>query len=151
MTMQDKPVRSTRLTKQDYEELARFRFGIRRYLRFSEDVVRDAGLTPQHYQLLLAIKGFPGREWATVRELAERLQLRHNSVVELVNRAQRQGIVERTADPDDGRAVRVVLTTEGQLVLEELGALHRTEFRRMRVTMNQPIWESAESSEGTPR
>jgi DNA-binding MarR family transcriptional regulator len=147
--MQDKRVRSPHLTKQDYEELARFRFGIRRYLRFSEDVVRDAGLTPQHYQLLLAIKGFPGREWATVRELADRLQLRHNSVVELINRAQRQDLVERTADPDDGRAVRVVLTEQGQGVLADLGALHHIEFRRMKVTMNQPIWEGFVPDERT--
>ena len=62
------------LTKQDFEALARFRFGIRRYLRFSEETVRSHGVTPQHYQLLLALKGFPEREWATVRELADRLQ-----------------------------------------------------------------------------
>ena len=96
------------LTKQDFEALARFRFGIRRYLRFSEETVRSHGLTPQQYQLLLALKGFPEREWATVRELADRLQLRHHSVVELVNRAQRQGLVERAAHPDDARAVRVL-------------------------------------------
>src|SRR5437763_5578094 len=87
------------LTKQDFEALAQFRFGIRRYLRFSEEAVRRDGLTPQQYQLLLALKGFPGREWATVRELADRLQLRHHSVVELVNRAQSQGLIERAADP----------------------------------------------------
>ncbi|MGH3602753.1 MAG: MarR family transcriptional regulator, partial [Pseudonocardiaceae bacterium] len=85
------------LTKQDFEALARFRFGIRRYLRFSEEAVRRDGLTPQQYQLLLALKGFPGREWATVRELADRLQVRHHSVVELVDRAQGQGLVERGA------------------------------------------------------
>ena len=60
------------LTKEDFEALAQFRFGIRRYLRFSEETVRRHGLSPQQYQLLLALKGFPGREWATVRELAER-------------------------------------------------------------------------------
>src|SRR6476469_7460790 len=85
------------LTKQEFAALARFRFGIRRYLRFSEEVVRDHGLTPQQYQLLLTLKGFPGREWATVRELADRFQLRHHSVVELVDRAQGQGLVERGA------------------------------------------------------
>src|SRR3954452_22183114 len=83
------------LSKQEFEALAQFRFGIRRYLRFSEEAVRRHGLTPQQYQLLLALKGFPGREWATVRELADRLQLRHHSVVELVDRAQGHGLVER--------------------------------------------------------
>jgi DNA-binding MarR family transcriptional regulator len=141
---------STYLTKQDYEELARFRFGIRRYLRFSEDLVRQAGLTPQHYQLLLAIKGFPGREWVTVRELADRLQLRHNSAVELINRAQKQGLVHRTADPSDGRAVRVTLPPRGQDVFVGLGALHHAEFRRMRVTLNQPIWDDVAPERHAP-
>jgi DNA-binding MarR family transcriptional regulator len=119
------------LTKQDFEALARFRFAIRRYLRFSEETVRSHGLTPQQYQLLLALKGFPGRDWATVRELADRLQLRHHSVVELVNRAQGQGLVQRTAHPDDARAVRVVLTADGEQILARLSALHRDELHRM--------------------
>src|SRR5215213_1218666 len=82
------------LPKQDFEAMARFRFGIRRYLRFSEETVRSHGVTPQQYQLMLALKGFPGRDWAVVREIADRLQLRHHSVVELVNRAQSQGLVQ---------------------------------------------------------
>ena len=132
------------LTKQDFEALARFRFGIRRYLRFSEETVRQHGVTPQQYQLLLAIKGFPGRDWALVRELADRLQLRHHSVVELVNRAQAQGLVHRTADPDDARAVRVVLTDQGEQLLGRLSALHRDELRRMDTVLTLPHWHTAE-------
>ena len=132
---------SERLTKQDFEELARFRFGIRRYLRFSEETVRRHGLTPQHYQLMLALKGFPGREWATMRELAERLQLRHHSVVELVNRAQKQDLVERGPDPTDARAVRVQLTADGQRAMMRLSALHRDELRRMGAALTLPIWD----------
>jgi DNA-binding MarR family transcriptional regulator len=128
------------LTKQDFEALARFRFGIRRYLRFSEETVRSHGLTPQHYQLLLALKGYPGREWATVRELADRLQLRHHSVVELVNRAQGQGLVERASHPGDARAVRVLLTADGERILARLSALHRDELRRMGTTLVLPTW-----------
>src|SRR5215216_126385 len=105
------------LTKADFEALARFRFGIRRYLRFSEETVRSHGVTPQHYQLLLALKGFPGREWATVREL--------------VDRAQGQGLVTRAPDPDDARVVRVLLTGHGEQILARLSALHRDELRRM--------------------
>jgi DNA-binding MarR family transcriptional regulator len=130
------------LTKQDFEALARFRFGIRRYLRFSEETVREDGLTPQQYQLLLALKGFPGREWASVRELAERLQLRHHSVVELVDRAQAQDLVRREAHPDDGRAVRVLLTPKGEQVLARLSALHRDELRRMHTVLTLPVWDS---------
>ena len=128
------------LTKQDFEALARFRFGIRRYLRFSEETVRSHGVTPQQYQLMLALKGYPGRDWAVVRELADRLQLRHHSVVELVDRAQGQGLVQRTADPDDARAVRVVLTAEGDELLGRLSALHRDELRRMDAALTLPRW-----------
>jgi DNA-binding MarR family transcriptional regulator len=127
------------LTKQDFEALARFRFGIRRYLRFSEETVRRHGVTPQQYQLMLAIKGFPGRDWAVVRELADRLQLRHHSVVELVNRAQRQGLVRRAAHPTDARAVCVSLTEEGELILARLSVLHRDELRRMGSAFTQPF------------
>ncbi|TQN43570.1 DNA-binding MarR family transcriptional regulator [Blastococcus colisei] len=130
------------LTKADFEALARFRFGIRRYLRFSEEIVRRHGLTPQQYQLLLALKGFPGRDWATVGELADRLQLRHHSVVELVNRAQSQELVERAAHPDDARSVRVLLTAEGERVLGRLGALHRNELQRLDTVLAPPDWHT---------
>ena len=132
------------LTKQDFEALARFRFGIRRYLRFSEETVRRHGVTPQQYQLMLALKGFPGRDWAVVRELADRLQLRHHSVVELVNRAQSQGLVDRTGDPHDARAVRVVLTDQGEQLLGRLSALHRDELRRMDAVLALPRWHAGE-------
>lgn len=140
VTGADDGARAGALTKQDFEALARFRFGLRRYLRFSEETVRRHGVTPQHYQLLLALKGFPGREWASVRELADRLQLRHHSVVELVNRAQDQGLVERAPHPDDARAVRVQLTGDGEQILARLSALHRDELRRMHSTLALPTW-----------
>lgn len=128
------------LTKADFEALARFRFGIRRYLRFSEQAVRRHGLTPQQYQLLLALKGFPGREWATLTELADRLQLRHHSVVELVNRAQAQDLVTRTSDPADARVVRVELTRHGERALARLSALHRDELQRLGTALAVPDW-----------
>ena len=128
------------LTKRDFEALARFRFGIRRHLRFSEETVRGHGLAPQQYVLLLALKGFPDREWATVRELADRLQLRHHSVVELVNRAQGQGLVQRAAHPEDARAVRVLLTADGEAILARLSAPHRDELRRIELTLTLPSW-----------
>ncbi len=144
----DDQLDSVPLTKQDFEALARFRFGIRRYLRFSEETVRSHGVTPQHYQLLLALKGFPGREWATVRELAERLQLRHHSVVELVNRAQKQGLVDRAGHPDDARVVRVLLTEDGDRILARLSALHRDELRRMDQTLIPPTWQDERAGRG---
>jgi DNA-binding MarR family transcriptional regulator len=93
------------LTKRDFEALARFRFGIRRYLGFSEETVRSHGLTPQQY-LLLALKGLPGRDWATVRELTDRLQIAITAWSSRSTGAQGQGLVERVPHPDDARAVR---------------------------------------------
>jgi DNA-binding MarR family transcriptional regulator len=130
------------LTKEDFEALATFRFGIRRFLRFSEETVRSHGVAPQQYQLMLALKGFPDRDWAVVRELADRLQLRHHSVVELIDRAAAQGLVTRTADPDDARAVRVLLTGEGEALLGRLSALHRDELRRMEGLLTLPHWHT---------
>lgn len=130
------------LTKQDFEALAQFRFGIRRYLRFSEETVRGYGLTPQQYQLLLALKGHPGREWATVGELADRLQLRHHSVVELLNRAQRKSLIERGPDPTDRRTVRVQLSRAGEQTLERLSTLHRDQLHRMQTALTPPAWAS---------
>jgi DNA-binding MarR family transcriptional regulator len=132
--------RTTLVGPGDFEALARFRFGIRRYLRFSEQTVRSHRLTPQQYQLLLALKGFPGREWATMTELADRLQLRHHSVGELVNRAQAHGLVNRAPHLADARAVRVELTPHGQRALARLSALHRDELRRMGTALTLPDW-----------
>ena len=128
------------LSKREYEQLADFRFALRSYLRFSEQMVREHGMSPQQYQLMLAIKGYPGREWASVKELAERLQLRHHSVVELADRAARQGLVERRPHPDDARAVRLVLTDEGERSLGLLSALHRDELQRLGTALVPPTW-----------
>src|SRR5690349_11289090 len=140
----DEPLTDEPLTKRDFEALARFRFAIRRYLRFSEETIRQHDVTPQQYQLLLALKGYPGREWATIGELAERLQLRHHSVVELVTRAQVQDLVARTPHPEDGRVVRVTLTRRGDQLLAQLGSLHREELRRMKSALELPTWRESD-------
>jgi DNA-binding MarR family transcriptional regulator len=84
-----------------------------------------------------------------VRELADRLQLRHHSVVELVNRAQGQGLVERASHPGDARAVRVLLTADGERILARLSALHRDELRRLGTTLVLPIWHD-DQPDGEP-
>jgi len=117
------------LLKEDYERLAHFRYALRVFSRQTELAARDVGLTPQQYFLLLAIKGFPGRETANITELAERLQIRHNAVIGLVNRAVERGLVEREQDPhsDDRRVVRVHLTAHGAKALAALAAGLRAE------------------------
>ncbi|MEO6205633.1 MAG: MarR family winged helix-turn-helix transcriptional regulator [Mycobacteriales bacterium] len=131
-------VRSATPTKAEFEQLGAFRQTLRRYLRFSEETVRSAGLPPQQYQLLLALKGMPGREWALIRELAEALQLRHHTVVGLVDRAQAKSLVQRTAHAEDARAVRVVLTPTGEQLLGRLSGLHLEELRRLGDAMTIP-------------
>src|SRR5919205_4596907 len=101
------------LTKQDYQALAEVRHQIRRYLRFSEQVVREANLNPQQYQFLLMVKGLPEGREATIGEIAERLQLQPHSVGGLADRLEERGLVVRRRDQSDRRRVFIELTTLG--------------------------------------
>jgi DNA-binding MarR family transcriptional regulator len=111
-------------------ELAQFRYRLRQFLRFSEKAARAAGVTPQQHQLMLGVAGFTGRGWATISELREFLQERHNAVVALVNRAVRAKLLRKTQVARDRRFVRVDLTTAGRATLTKLAALHRRELAR---------------------
>jgi len=119
------------VSKAEYEMLAAFRYGLRQFLRFSENVVGKVGLTPQQHQALLAIRGFPGRDQLTIGELAERLQIKHNSAVGLVDRLASQRLMVRHPATADRRQVYVALTPHGAQVLERLTALHKDEIRRV--------------------
>jgi DNA-binding MarR family transcriptional regulator len=116
------------MSKADLETLAHFRYQLRRYLRFSEEATRRKGITPLQYLLLLQIKGFPGRDWATVGELAERLQAKHHGVVSLISRCEAAGLVRRSMSRSDRRRVDVQLTKEGNECLQQLASLHRAEL-----------------------
>lgn len=117
------------ISKSRYENLAAFRFALRKFLRFSEDAAVSAGLTPQQHQALLAIKGFPGRDHVTVGELAERLQIKHHSAVGLIDRLALEDLVVRDVSTEDRRQVHVRLTLRGEDILEDLAALHREQLR----------------------
>jgi DNA-binding MarR family transcriptional regulator len=116
------------LKKKDFEALSDFRYQLRRFLRFSEEVVHNEGITPLQYLLLLHIKGFPGREWATVGELAERLQSHHHGTVALVSRCEKLGLVKRKLSTEDRRRVKIHLTAKGERCLNRLARLHRAEL-----------------------
>lgn len=122
---------ASRITKRQYESLAKFRYELRRYLRYSEEVTRRQGVTPLQYQLLLHVKGFPGRDYASVSELAERLQAKHHGVVALVTRCESAGLVERRVSSEDRRLVHVYLTAKGGRQLERLVELHRRELLQL--------------------
>lgn len=126
------PAPSPRIAKSHYELLAALRHALRRFQRFSRDAARDAGLTPQQHQALLAIKGFPGRDYVSIGELAERLQLRHHSAVGLVDRLVQRQLVRRTPSPDDRRRQEVRVTTEGEKLIGRLSAAHLKELRQLR-------------------
>lgn len=117
-----------RLGKADFVALAEFRYRLRCFLRFSEELTQRHGVTPLQYQLLLQLRGFPGRDWATVAELAERLQAKHHGVVALVSRCEAAGLVRRRASASDLRRVEVHLTPEGGRCIDTLAALHREEL-----------------------
>lgn len=115
----------------DYRALAEFRHGLRRFLAFSEEAARGHGLTPQQHQAILAIKG-SGNEAMTISELAERLMVRHNSAVELVNRLEKAGLVARGEWPADRRRVIVRLEPAAEEALAALSSAHLAELKRMR-------------------
>jgi DNA-binding MarR family transcriptional regulator len=120
-----------RLKERDYRRLAHFRYALRRFLRFSEDAARDAGISPGQYQLLLFIQT-SGERPPIVADLAERLQVRHQSAVGLIDRCERAGLVARRRDAEDARRVRIALTPKGARTLARLVSRHWREIDALR-------------------
>lgn len=128
-----------RITKSEYETLAAFRHSLRQFLHFSEEAAQSMGLAPQQHQALLSIKGFPGRDKITIKELAEQLQIRHQSAVGLADRLMAQGFLVREQSLTDRRQVYVTLSSKGLAILEQLSAVHKEELRRMLPKLRQLI------------
>jgi len=118
-----------KLTPSDYQALAEFRYQIRRFLHFSDQAVQAARLERGQYQLMLAIKGLPEGMRPRIREIANRMSLQHHSAVELVNRLEARGYIQRERAEGDRREVLLGLTPKGERVLEELAAHHHEELR----------------------
>lgn len=142
MATRPKPTQSA-ITKQDYEAQAAFRYALRQFLRRSEVAARANSLTPQQYQALLAIQGYPGREVVTVGELAERLQLRHHTTVELIDRMEAQKLVERTPAESDRRQVYISLMDAGRDALEKVVAHNRAQLREFTPELRQLLMSLA--------
>ena len=123
----------------DYQTLAELRYQIRRFLRFSEQAARAAGIEPQQYQLLLALKGLPEGRKPTVGELAARLQIQHNSTVELINRLVDHHLVERQRDASDQRHAIITLTLRGEQILQHLALYHQTELQTIGPALLQAL------------
>lgn len=121
----------SRISDRDYAALAEVRYRIRRFLTFSEARAREVGLEPQQHQLLLAIRGLKDDLRPTVGCLAERLQIQHNSTVELINRSVENGLVVKRAGELDRREVLVEISPKGRRLLEQLSESHKEELRSM--------------------
>ncbi|HLV87033.1 MAG TPA: MarR family transcriptional regulator [Candidatus Sulfotelmatobacter sp.] len=118
-----------KLSLSDYQALAEFRYQIRRFLHFSEEALRAAGLERGQYQLMLAIKGMPAATRPRIRELANRMMIQHHSAVELINRMETSGLVRRERAQEDRREVLLALTPKGERLLSELALHHHEELQ----------------------
>jgi DNA-binding MarR family transcriptional regulator len=137
------------LSDDDYRRLLELRTGLRRFLRWSEEHAREAGMTPAQHQLLLAIRGHPDERGPTVGDLAGYLLLRHHSAVGLVDRAENAGLVTRVQDADNLSVVRLRLTEQGREQLEALSELHLDELAHLAPTMHT-LWDALERGRNRP-
>jgi len=127
----DQHLRRHNLPLATYRSLSEFRHQVRRFLRYSEDAARAHGIEPQQHQLLLAIKGLPKGKTPTIRELAGRLQIKHHSTVDLIDRLEEAGRIVRQPAMSDRRQVLIRLTPEGERILRNLSVEHQIELTKV--------------------
>jgi DNA-binding MarR family transcriptional regulator len=133
----EKAEKRFQLTTRDYAELASFRHALRDFLRFSEAVAAHEGLTSQHYQAMLIVRGWPDGQPVSINDLAQQLLIKHNSAVGLVDRLVNESLVVRNASTVDRRKVELRLSSRGRQVLARLASTHRDELRRIGPLMNR--------------
>jgi DNA-binding MarR family transcriptional regulator len=136
------------MTSAEFRALAEFRHQIRMFLNGSEEAARKAGLEPQQYLLLLALRGLPLGCEASIRDLAERMQLRHHSVVELADRLERRSLLRRERSRDDRRQVILHLTPRGEKILTRLAKQRITELRTAAPTLVRALTAVIRSTQG---
>jgi len=129
---------SARLHKSQYVALSEFRYQLRRFIHWSEQLTQEAGVTNLQYLLMLHIKGHKQRNWATITELAERLQAKHHGTVALVTRSEKLGLVVRRMGRSDRREVEIHLTAKGEKLVEHLAYHHREELLRLQGILAVP-------------
>jgi DNA-binding MarR family transcriptional regulator len=120
-----------KLTTRDYAQLASFRHALRGFLHFSEAAAAEEGLTSQHYQAMLILRGWPDGQLVSINDLAQQLLIKHNSAVGLVDRLASEGLVVRELSSVDRRKVELHLSSRGRQVLAKLAAMHRSELQRI--------------------
>jgi len=130
-----------KLDDDDYWRLLEFRTALRKFLKYSKTQAAKLDLTPTQHQLLLAIRGHRGDRGPTIGEVAECLLIRHHSAVELIDRAERAGLVKRVPDPHDQRVVRLALTRPGAEKLERISRANLAEIGRLGAGF-QDVWKA---------
>ena len=125
------------LRTRDYAQLAAFRHALRKFLRFSELAAAEAGISGQHYQAMLVVRGCPEDERVTINDLAQQLLIRHNSAVELVDRLVEEDLLTREVSSSDRRKVELHLTARGRQIMAKLAAVHRRELQRIGPILKQ--------------
>jgi DNA-binding MarR family transcriptional regulator len=119
----------------DYAALAQFRYQLRKFLSFSKEAARKAGLTPQQHQALLAVKGFSRPGPISVGDLAEFLFVRHHSAVELVDRMAKLALLARAVDDTDSRRILLKITKKGEKKLQAISRMNFEELRTASPTL----------------
>ena len=135
--------RQFRLSTRDYAQLASFRHALRGFLRFSEESAAQEGLSSQHYQAMLILRGWPDGQAISIGELAQQLLIKHHSAVGLVNRLGNEGLVVRAPSAADRRRVELRLSPLGERILAKLAATHHGELRRIGPLMKRFFSEFA--------
>jgi len=138
------------ITTAEYQALAELRYLIRKFVGEGDAVARAAGLEPQQYLLLLAIRGLPDGEEATIRALADRLALKHHSAVELIDRLESHGYVRRNRSRDDRRRVLVALLPRGEKLLEQVARDRIGELRASGAALVNAISALLENGRPSP-
>ena len=138
------------ITTAEYQALAELRYRIRKFVREGDAVAQTAGLEPQQYLLLLAIRGLPDGEEATIRALADRLALKHHSAVELIDRLEAHGYVRRNRSRDDRRRVLVALLPRGEKLLEQVARDRIGELRASGAALVNAISALLENGRPSP-
>jgi DNA-binding MarR family transcriptional regulator len=139
------------ITSAEYRALAELRYLLRKFVREGDSIARSAGLEPQQYLLLLAIRGLPDGEEATIRALADRLALKHHSAVELIDRLESHGYVRRSRSRDDRRRVLVALLPRGEKLLEQVARHRISELRASGTALVNAISALLETRRSSPR
>lgn len=143
--------RQFNLTTRDYAQLAAFRHALRGFLRFSEAAAEEIGLTAQHYQAMLVVRGWPEDQCVSIADLAQQLLIKHNSAVGLVDRLEQEELIVRQPSSTDRRKVELRLTSRGREVLAKLAATHRRELRRIGPLLQRFFTDLMRTSNPAPK